>query len=50
MYVLYSIYIYIVMSFSLPHSDTFTLFSSESLSRWLRLSFQLISNGLYWHD
>lgn len=37
------------MSFPFPCSDTF-LPSSLSLSRWLPLSIQLISNRLYWHN
>lgn len=41
------------MSFPFPlfwHLSPLSSLSSPSLSRWLPLSIQLISNRLYWHD
>lgn len=38
------------MSFPFPVLTAFSHLSSPSLSHWLPLSIQLISNRLYWHD
>lgn len=44
---------WVVTSFPFPsfwHLSPLSSLSSPSLSRWLPLSIQLISNRLYWHD